>query len=247
MKRKRFVAALLALVLAAGGAGSMWWYAQGADVRAMDGLDPVDVFVSVGDIPAGTMLGTAVAAQLLQIQQVPKRLAPAGASVEVDATNSTHVALNDIRAGELVLLTRFAPPEQLSAGLSIPNGHVAVSVSLADPQRVGTFVHVGSQVAIFLTYTTKSGDATNAPDQTGDGRATRLLLNKVLVLGVGAATGQTATSDQLPSALLTVAVSQADAERLIQAQAIGTLYLALMNDQSQVAPSFGTNIKKLFG
>ena len=237
----------MALVLAAGGAGSMWWYAQGADARAMDGLEAVDVFVAKGDIPAGTMLGSAVAAQMLGIQQVPRRLAPTGASVEVDATNSTNVALNDIHTGELVLLTRFAAAQEVSAGLSIPNGTVAVTVTMSDPQRVASFVHVGSQVAIFLTYQVVEGDGANKPSSIGTARATRLLLSKVLVLGVGAATGQTAQSDQVPSALLTVALPQVDAERLIQAQATGSLYLALMNDQSSLAPSAGVNTSKLFG
>lgn len=215
----------------------MWWYAQGADARAMDGLEAVDIFVAKGDIPAGTMLGSAVAAQMLEIQQVPKRLAPSGASVEVDATNSSNVALNDIHTGELVLLTRFAPAQEVSAGLSIPNGYIAATFTLGDPQRVASFVHVGSQVAIFLTY---AGEGAS-------GTTTRLLMSKVLVLGVGASTGQTAQSLQVPSALLTFALSQKDAERLIQAQASGALYLALMNDQSAVAPSDGVNTKKLFG
>lgn len=236
MKRKRFIAALLALVLAAGGAGSMWWYAQGADARAMDGLEAVDIFVAKGDIPAGTMLGSAVAAQMLEIQQVPKRLAPSGASVEVDATNAANVALNDIHTGELVLLTRFAPAQEVSAGLSIPTSYVAATFSMGDPQRVASFVRVGSQVAVFLTYAGDGGTST-----------TRLLMSKVLVLGVGAATGQTAQELQVPSALLTFALSQADAERLIQAQSVGALYLALMNDQSAVAPSNGVNTKNLFG
>ena len=213
----------------------------------MDGLEAVDVFVAKGDIPAGTMLGSAVAAQMLEIQQVPRRLAPTGASVEVDATNSTNVALNDIHTGELVLLTRFAAAQEVSAGLSIPNGNVAVTVTMSDPQRVASFVHVGSQVAIFLTYPVVEGDGANKPSAIGTARATRLLLSKVLVLGVGAATGQTAQSDQVPSALLTVALPQVDAERLIQAQATGSLYLALMNDQSSVAPSDGVNTSKLFG
>ena len=50
--------------------------------------------VRLGPIPVrnvnrtvGTMLGNAVAAQMLAIQQVPKRLAPTGASVEVDAAD----------------------------------------------------------------------------------------------------------------------------------------------------------------
>lgn len=225
----------------------MWWYAQGADARAMNGLEAVDIFVAKGDIPAGTMLGSAVAAQMLEIQQVPRRLAPTGASVEVDAANSTNVALNDIHTGELVLLTRFAPAQEVSAGLSIPNGHIAVTITLGDPQRVANFVHVGSQVAVFLTYPRAEGDSSNKLDLGGTSHATRLLLSKVLVLGVGSSTGQTAQADQAPSALLTFALTQVDAERLIQAQATGALYLALMNDQSDVATSNGVNTAKLFG
>lgn len=135
----------------------------------------------------------------------------------------------------------------MSAGLSIPNGYVAVTVTLGDPQRVASFVHVGSQVAVFLTYPVKDGDSGNDPLSTGNSKATRLLLSKVLVLGVGASTGQTAQNLQIPSALLTFALSQEDAERVIQAQSVGALYLALMNDQSSVAPSNGVNTNKLFG
>jgi pilus assembly protein CpaB len=213
----------------------MWWYAQGADARALEGLEAVEVFVATSEIPAGTMLRNAVAAGALGIQMVPKRLAPTGASIDVTANNSPNVALNDIHTGEMVLLTRFAPAQEVSAGLSIPSGYVAVTVTLGDPQRVANFVKVGSQVAVFLTY----------PDAGGSN--TRLLMSKVLVLGVGASTGQTAQELQVPSALLTFALSQVDAERLIQAQSVGSLYLALMNDQSAVAPSDGVNTKKLFG
>lgn len=251
MKRKRLAAALLALLLAVAGAGSMWWYAQGADDRALEGLAAVDVFVAAGDIPAGTTLGNALAAQLLSIQQIPRRLAPAGASIEVDANNSSFVALTNIRNGELVLLTRFGPPEQVSAGLAIPAGRVAVTLSLSDPNRVADFVKVGSKVAVFYTYTTNSPGA-NEPGLAGGAgagagaKATRLLLSDVLVLGVGAATGQTEQAAQLPSALMTLSLAQDQAEKVILASQTGTLYFALMNDQSNVTPSNGVAEPQLF-
>ena len=52
---------------------------------------------------------------------------------------------------------------------------------------------------------------------------------------------------ELPLGRLLWSGAQADAERLIQSLSVGTLYLALMNDQSSVAPSNGVNTKKLFG
>mgnify|MGYP003343359109 CR=1 FL=1 len=245
LKRKRFAAALLALLLAIAGAGSMWWYAQGADDRAMQGLEAVDVFVANGDIPAGTSLGNALAAQLLTIQQIPRRLAPTGASVEVDANNSSNVALNNIRSGEMVLLTRFGAAEQVSAGLAIPNGHVAVTVRLEDPNRVADFIKVGSKVAIFYTFATAAGSTDPAP-QKAAGKATRLLLKDILVLGVGAATGQTDQAAQVPSALMTLSVTQSEAERLILSTQTGTIYFALMNDQSDVTESGGVAETNIF-
>lgn len=235
----------MALMLAVAGAGSMWWYAQGADERALQGLEAVDVFVASGDIPAGTSLGTAVAAQLLTIQQIPRRLAPTGASVEVDANNSSNVALNNIRSGEMVLLTRFGPAEQVSAGLAIPNGHVAVTVRLEDPNRVADFIKVGSKVAIFYTYAA-AGKSTQPAATGGTGKATRLLLNDILVLGVGAATGQTDQAAQLPSALMTLSVTQSEAERLILATQSGTIYFALMNEQSNVSATPGVSDSNIF-
>ena len=245
MKRKRFAAALMALLLAVAGAGSMWWYAQGADERALQGLEAVDVFVANGDIPAGTTLGSAVAAQLLTIQQIPRRLAPTGASVDVDANNSTNVALNNIRSGEMVLLTRFGPAEQVSAGLAIPNGHVAVTVRLEDPNRVADFIKVGSKVAVFYTYAAAAG-STQPATAGATGKATRLLLNDVLILGVGAATGQTDQAAQVPSALMTLSVTQDEAERLILATQTGSIYFALMNEQSNVTSTDGVSDSNIF-
>lgn len=237
MKRKRFLAAVLALVLAVTGAGALWWYAQSADQRAVEGLAAVDVFVAKQDIPAGTPLGTAIAGNMLEVQQIPKRLAPVDASTVVDSTNTSNIAVTDIRSGELVLLSRFAPPQTAGSGLAIPEGLMAVSVDVADTPRVGNFVHPGSKVAMFLVY----------PSKDGKSKETRLLLSGVLVLAVGDSTNGSTGPAQVPSTRLTVGLSQGDAQKLIESTTIGSLYLGLMNDKSTVGPSVAVTSTQIFG
>lgn len=234
MKRKRLIAALAALLLAVAGVGSMWWYASRADQRALEDLQPVSVFVAALEVPTGMSLQDAVSSQSLVVRQVPRNLAPLGASTLVDATNASNVAQSNIHPGELVLLSRFGSADAVRSGLVLPKGHIALSISLADPQKVGTFVNIGSRIAVFLTYQNNAGN-----------QATRLLMSDIQVLGVGESTGATAPAGT--TGLLTLAVTQTQAEKLIQAQATnGMLYLGLMNADSQVAPTTGTDNDGLF-
>jgi pilus assembly protein CpaB len=125
-----------------------------------------------------------------------------------------------------------------------------MSVQLGDPQRVAGFVTPGSTIAIF-TYgnTAASGAGGTAPTTTIPG--VRLLLTDVDVIAVGptttvqssGTTGQ-AQNQQVPTAILTVAVSQAEAQKIILAsgQVGGSpyagLYLALQTKDSKVTTAF---------
>jgi pilus assembly protein CpaB len=55
------------------------------------------------------------------------------------------------------------------------------------------------------------------------------------------------TTDQLPKTLLTLAVTQSEAERVLYASSNGELAFALLNKDSKVAPSKGVNEGNLFG
>ena len=234
MKRKRLIAAVVAVLLAVSGVGAMWWYASRADQRAVADLKPVDVFVAALEIPTGTSLASAVSSNAMVVKQIPASLAPVGATTVVDASNAGLVAQSDIHVGELVLLSRFGAAETVRSGLMLPPGHIALSIALGDPEKVGTFVNVGSRIAVFLTY---GGD---------NGQRTRLLMSNVYVLAVGANAGSAAPAGT--TGLLTLAVTQAQAEKLIQAQrGSGQLYLGLMNDKSGVGASSGANDDNLFG
>ena len=55
-----------------------------------------------------------------------------------------------------------------------------------------------------------------------------------------------ATTDPLPKTLLTVAVTQAEAERLLYATTNGELSFGLLNKDSKAAPSKGVTNTNLF-
>ena len=123
--------------------------------------------------------------------------------------------------------------------LAIPKGKIAISINLSDPSRVAGFVNPGDQVAIFLT----------------NDKSSRLLLPSIQVIGAGTTTVTTTTTtdpngaqstEQLPKTLLTLAVSQAEAEKILYAEGGGELAFGLLNDDSQVAPSQGANSTNLF-
>src|SRR5205085_6660488 len=124
---------------------------------------------------------------------------------------NTEVALTTIYPGEQIVSSKFGSPgdQQL---LNIPDKDIAISVSLSDTGRVAGFVSPGSNVAIFV----------NIDDQV------QLLMPKIPVIAVGATTitnttttdqSGAQTTEQLPKTLFTLAVDQAQAQKILLAAA----------------------------
>ena len=164
----------------------------------------------------------------------------------------SEVALTTIYPGEQIITGKFGAPGDQKV-LTIPDGDVAISVTLSDTGRVAGFVAPGSDVSIFLTGAA-AGTAQANPGSTnatgGDG--TKLLLPKVEVIAVGAttvtsttaagSTGSTTTS----STLFTLAVDQDQAQKIIYASSHGTLDFALLTNKSKVKPGPATVDTNLF-
>jgi pilus assembly protein CpaB len=121
----------------------------------------------------------------------------------------------------------------------LEKGLLAVSVVLGDPQRVAGFVQPGSKVAVFVTTEGDEGR-----------RATKLLLPTADVAAVGPTTAVASSSTQdsdaaaeeetVTKAILTLGLTQEQAQKLIFAQESGNLYFALLNESSKVAPAAAT-------
>lgn len=247
MKNRAFII-ILAVLLAICGSAGVFLYVRSADSRAIEGQQAVTVLVAKERIPAGTT-GDSLA-DLVEQQQMPKSSVPANALSSVDTTVAGLVTSSEIAAGQLLTKPLFTEAASLAKGVSIPDGMIAVTVPTEPWQRAGGLVQRGSKVAIFDTFTVLEGKG-NTP--AGDGlsknhdynQATRLLLTGVEVLSV--VDEKKADDGTVGKAIVTVAVKQADAEKLIHAQQTGTLYFALLGGKSEVAPGNGVDNRSLFG
>jgi len=241
---KRVLPIILAIVLAVVAAGIVFFYTRGAEQRVLDEQQPVAVLVTTGVIPGGMPLGDAVAGGLVESTQVPSTMAPTGAITAVTAENTGLLALNTVNPGQILLTSNFVAEIPKAEAVPVPDGMIAIAITLGDPQRVGNFVRPGSEVVVFNTYTDPGKDG---------GTTTRVLLPKVMVLAVGDATTTSSTTNadgsagvQAPSALLTLALNQADAERMIFASQSGSLYLGLLGEGTQIQTNAGTTEGNLF-
>lgn len=241
---RRIVAILAAAVVALVGVTAVLLYARGADARAVASQQPANVYVVKSLVPSGTTLKDAVQSGLIVKTSVASKGVPLGALQGVDGSNGGLFALSDIQPGEYVLSDRFGVKPVGTKAIEVPAGQVAVSISLSDPARVGTFLTPGSHVVLFDSFDPVVAAADAATNKGETGTQTRVLLEDVLVIAMGeasltpapAAAGEDGEAAAAPvaGALLTVAVTPADAVRLVHGIQTGRLYAALRGTDAKV-------------
>jgi len=234
---RRGVLLTVAAVVAALGTALVFMYVRSADARVASEYDSVDVLLATKVISPGESVDSAAAAGKFQLKPVPRNQRLAGVLTD---TNSLvgKVATTTIYPGEQIIASKFGGAAESSV-LPIPQDLMAISVNLTDPARVAGFVTPGSEVAIFMTTEGLS----------------RLLLPRVQVLGVGStapgtttktAEDGTSTIEQLPNALLTIAVTKEQAEKVLYAAHNGEVAFGLLTKESEVPKGLGVTFQNLF-
>lgn len=223
-----------ALVVALLGTVAVASYVSGANDRALAGQRTVEVLVAKDTIAAGTSAAQASGAGLVTTMRVPQAAVPPGALSKLTDVGK-RVAASDIVAGEMLLDAKFVIQQAVGA-LAIPGDKLAVSVELTDPARVAGFVLPGSEVAVFDTYDQARGSSTAQS-------ATQVLLSRVTVIAVGTTTqrkptkeeqaGQPANDKPVGTTVLTLAVSQQEAAKLVHGAQTGKLYFGLLSRASK--------------
>jgi pilus assembly protein CpaB len=246
---RRTLLLVAALVVAALGTSLVFLYVDRVDERAMKDQSPVEVLVAKSPIKAGTTGEQAETQGAFQLQRIPLAAAVEG-YLHDTRTIAKRIAAADIFPGEQIIPQKFVEPGT-STVLPIPAGKLAMSVQLGDPQRVAGFVRPGSEVAIFVTL--RQGLPPGAAGGSlPKGAFTRLLLPRVGVVAIGPTTLRPATkgegnTESLPTAILSLAVDQKQAQKIIFAADQGQLYFGLVDKDSKVAPGAGTDLTTLFG
>lgn len=243
--KKPIIPIIVALVLAIGAGVAVYFFARSSDERAVASQQPVPVLVSAGLIPAGMSLQSAMDEGLVEQMTVPARLSPPSAVSEVNGANADLIAPADVPAGQLILDGTFTTEVPDIVPIDVPEGQMAVSVLLEAPAKVGPFLRPGSIISVFDTAgLTEPGSAGT------EVLTTRMILDQVTVLAIGPVTERdegSADSSAWDQTLVTIAVNQQQAQKLVHGAQTGALYLALLADGA--TPTAGTTLTNadLFG
>jgi pilus assembly protein CpaB len=256
MDRRRLLL-ILAIFVAVIGTALVFLYVKGADNRAQAQFDNVGVLKATSDIAAGDTFDAALAAGRITLQDVPKNQVEVGAQTTTTALKGKIVSV-PIFTGQQVIASQFGNTVAATASsLAIPKGMIAISVNLTDPDRVAGNIQPGSTVAIFVT----DGGGPEHPLSAAGGTSTAtnpetaLLLPKVTVLNVGSPvpvsttttdTTGAQTTETLPKTLLTIAVNQKQAQKVILSSKHAVLTFGLLTGTSTVQPNPGTTFANLF-
>jgi pilus assembly protein CpaB len=239
---RRTVLLIVAALIAALGSTMVFLYVRGADNRAKEAQAPVQVLKAIAQINPGETLDAAQAAGKLELGEVPREQVLPGAVNSIE-TLGAQVALSPVYPNEQIITAKFGSPGDQDT-LTLPDGKIAISVTLSDTGRVAGFVVPGDKVAIFMNGDIGSG-------QTG----VRLLEPEIEVVAVGATTvvstttttgGGAQTTEELPKTLFTLAVDQDQAEKIMLASTTGELSFAYLNDTSEIQTGPGTTSSNLF-
>lgn len=198
-----------AFVVAAVGTTLVFLYVNGVNDRAIADQQPQKVLVATSEIPAGMSGADAESAAKFAIRTLSKdSVAPDALG---DATSiQNQVALGTIFPGEQILSTKFGASASTSR-LVVPPGKLALSVQAGPQQSLGQFLAPGSHVVVFLTR----------PNQ-----GTAVLLPDVEIIATGNQTLD-GSGEADASGLLTLAVDQTQAQKVILGTKVGELYFAL--------------------
>lgn len=238
--RARVLMVVVALVLGAAAAFATYGYLAGVRRQAEADSQTVPVLVAKQDLPRGASADELMKSGAIEKTRVPRRYVAAGA-LSTPASVSDRVLAVPVSKGEILTAQRFQYPSEAGLAFAVPKDLVAVTVPVDEARGLAGLVKPGDRVAVMATV----GGSGN--------ERTRITIPGARVLAVGRSTGvdkpntakqaqttsiggQTTQGGQVPMANVTLALSPADAEKVVFAAEIGEVWLALLPATQSAAP-----------
>ena len=245
MGTRRTSMVIAAVVLGAIASFTLYRHLQGIEDQVYGDANPVEVVVAAVDVPKGTTGEQAIASGLAT-KMMPAEFRPGSAITNIESIRGK-VANLDLPAGTVVVENAFVSPNQAVANTNarlIPEGMVAISISVDQVRGVAGLVRAGDRVNLII-------DDPSSPDTP----TKQVLFQNVDVLFVGqtpapapgqdpAVAAASAPAEAGAGDLLTLAVPPLAASKIALVSDAG-IYLALVppnNAPVPVPPVNGGNL-----
>ena len=148
---RRALGIVVAVAIAAIGAFLLIGYVKGAEDRALEGEELVEVLVVDSPIEKGTPAGALSA--FTRVELVPRKVQAEGAIVDLEGFEDLVVS-TDLLPGEQIVAGRFVAQEVItrSQGIEAPPGTLEVTIALSPERSLGGAVQPGDTVAVIASF-----------------------------------------------------------------------------------------------
>ncbi|MDH4139161.1 MAG: Flp pilus assembly protein CpaB [Coriobacteriia bacterium] len=238
--RTKIVILIIAVVLGLFAAFAAVNYVESARSAIAAEEQPVEVLVAQQDLPAGLSAEELIDEDYIALAEMPRRYVADGAVSSI-AVIEGKLLTAPLTKGEQVTTGRFSLPTEAGLSFAVPEDYVAVSLPNSASRGVAGLIRPGDSVVVYATFEIEDA-------------VTKLILPKARVLAVGVSTtsvlgdsegeeaggiaptsSRAAAKDEV-SSTLTLALSPADAEKLVFAQEEGKVWLALLGSGTTEVP-----------
>ena len=218
------------------GAAATYLVVRNSDDGAAAGPGKASVLVAAKPIPAGTTGAAAVSQGLVKDKSVDVAARPATAISDVSQLAGKTVTLG-VSEGAILVTEQFQQAQTRIGTLKIPDGKTALAVQLANVPGVAGFAGAGDRINVYGVI--KPGSDPKLPA----GMA-HLIMQNTEVLNVNGTALAAAQGQPGGTGLLyLLAVSPAEAERLIYLNTFESLYFSLVSkDAAPVGATPGSTI-----
>jgi len=148
---KRWIGVGVSIALAVIGTYLLVNYVQGADERALEGEETVEVLVVTEPVARGT--AAEEIEDSVETVLVPTKLQTPGSVGDLSALAGTYTSINLV-PGEQILSTRFVSAQDLVAlnEFPLPDGLLEVTLSLSPERALGGALRPGDAVAVIASF-----------------------------------------------------------------------------------------------
>ncbi|HEY3317888.1 MAG TPA: Flp pilus assembly protein CpaB [Coriobacteriia bacterium] len=233
--RSRWIILIAAAALGILAAALAGRYLAAVRSQALAGAKPVEVLVAKEDIPKGLTADEIRAQGLTETRKVPQQYLSASAISTMKAVDGQVLAVS-LGKGEQLTTNRFQFSSQAGLSFGVPKGMVALSLASDEVRGIAGLVKTGDNVVVIASVKTDANDENSWK--------TRVLVDGARVLATGHTTGVEAKSaksadqgvafaakaddKQVVPSSITLALSPDQMERVVLAQEVGRVWLALL-------------------
>lgn len=238
--RTRIIILIVALLLGGLAAVMAARYLSDARTKLSAESQPIEVLVAQEDVPRGITSEELVRQGMIKLEEVPKRFVAADAVSSARAIEG-QVLATPLSKGQQVTAAQFQVPSTAGLAYSIAKDQEAISIPIDAVKGVSGLVKPGDHIALYVTF---------SPGPTGEPTLTKQLFGDVKVLAVGASLQSEAQPAQAgggiggaqqqaapQAATFTLAVTAADAEKLVFAELNGSIWCSLLPANSVETPA----------